>query len=167
MNAFRQAPAAPSRAPDSPACVPASSGHLAAVVAAALGRACDPGVERVVGRFEGDQQQRPGAVAGAVVEGLARVEEPAVGGVEPGLGDRPAGGDRVLEALELGGQVGAVGRPVLEPHPGLGDDAEGALGAEEEPVGARSGAVAGEAAGLHQAAGVTTRSDSTKSSMWV
>ena len=87
--------------------------------------------------FEGDQQEGSGAVPGAVVERLVRVQQAAVGRVEAGLGDRPAGGHRVLQALELGAQVGPVGRPVLESHPGLADHAQGAFGAEEEPVGAR------------------------------
>ena len=121
------------------------------MVAAALGGAGDPGLERVVRRLEGDQQQGPRPVAGPVVERFGRVQQPAVGRVEAGLRDRPAGRDRVFEPLELRVQVGPVGRAVLQPHPGLGDDPEGAFGAEEEPVGAGTGAVAGKPPGLHDA----------------
>ena len=63
--------------------------ELAAVVAAELGGAGHPGVERVVGRLEAEHEQRPALRRRAGERGLARVEQAAVGGVQPGLGERP------------------------------------------------------------------------------
>ena len=62
---------------------------------------------------------------------------------------RARGGEEVREAHRA---AGAEARPVLEPHPGLGDDAENAFGADEQPVGAGPGAGAGQAARLDDAA---------------
>ena len=73
-------------------------------------------------------------------------------GIEPGLGDRSdraGGGEEIGEA---DGAAGAKARPVLQPHPRLGDHPENALRADEQAVGAGAGAGAGQAARLDDAA---------------
>ena len=55
----------------------------------------------------------------------------------------------------------------LEPHPGLGDHAEGALGAEQEAIGLGAGARARQPPALPTPRGVIARTDSTRSSMCV
>lgn len=55
----------------------------------------------------------------------------------------------------------------LEAYPSLGDDAEGSFGAQEQAVGEGPAPEAGSRHELLVPAGVTTRSDWTKSSMCV
>src|SRR5262249_12394128 len=67
----------------------------ATMVAAALERAVKPGFERMIGRLEGEYHDGVAAVAGAVLEGLAGIEDAAVRRIEAGLRDStygPAGG---------------------------------------------------------------------------
>ena len=110
----------------------------------------------------------PAVVDAGVEQRLDRVEQPAVGRVQPGLRDRARRGDaRASKSAKRDGRRGPPARPVLQAHPRLGDHAERALGAEEQPVGRRPGAGAGQPPRLADAGGVTTRIDSTKSSMWV
>ena len=59
----------------------------------------------------------------------------------------------VKEIGEAHRAAGPEARAVLHAHPRLGDDAEDALGADEQPVGARPGAGAGQAPRLHRAGG--------------
>ena len=120
--------------------------EFAFVVGAAFERAGEPGLDRMVGGFEVQHQEVEGAVARAGDLGLVAVHQAAVRGIEPGLGDRAHGGDRVLEGGEAHRAGGPVGGPVLKPHPGFGDDAEGALGADQQAVGARPRAGARQAA---------------------
>ena len=68
-------------------------------------------------------------------------------------GRSPARPRRGEEVPEADGAAGAEARPVLEAHPGLGDDAENALGADEEPVRTGPRARAGEAPRLEAALG--------------
>ena len=79
---------------------------------------------------------------------LRGVEQPAVGRVQARLGDRAGRGDAAGVVVEVHRAPALPARPVLQPHPGLGDHAEGALGAEEQPVGGGPGARAGQPAGL-------------------
>ena len=83
---------------------------------------------------------------------LLRVEDAAVRGVEAGLGDRSDGAGSREEVRELHRAAGAEARPVLEPHPRLGDHAENAFRPDEQAVGAGAGAGAGKAARLDEAA---------------
>ncbi len=125
----------------------------AAMVGAAFERAAHPGVERVVARFEGEHHDRGAAVAGAGVVRLLRIEDAAVRRIEAGLRDRP---DRARGGEEIGkadGAAGAKARPVLQPHPGLGDDAENAFRADEQAVGAGPGARSGQPARLDRTLG--------------
>ena len=125
-------------------------GH-AAMVAADFQRALHPGVERMVGRFEGQHQHRLLVAPRDAGQRLARFEQAAVGGIEPGLGDlahRVGAGKEVLEAHA---GRGAERRLLAQPHPGFGDDAQDALGADEHPVGAGAGAGARQAARLERA----------------
>ena len=120
-----------------------------AMVLGAFQRQVHPVVYRVVGRFEPEHQQRfAGPRRGAGRLRLQSVEQAAVGRVEPGLGDlahRPRRGREVVEADAAGG---LVGRSLLKPHPGLGDQAEDPLGAEQGAVRRRSGAGPRQAAAL-------------------
>ena len=56
-----------------------------------------------------------------------------------------------IEVLEAHAGRGAERRLLAQPHPGFGDDAEDALGADEHAVGAGPGAGAGQAARLQRA----------------
>ena len=121
------------------------------MVPADFDRARHPCVERVVGGFEGEHQERGFVRPRHAGERLARFEEAEVRRVEAGLGDLAhcvGAGEEVPEAHAGGG---AERRLLAEPHPGLGDDAEDAFGAEEHSVGARPGAGAGQAAGFERA----------------
>ena len=121
----------------------------------------------MVGRLEGQHHDGDRAVRRAGIIGLRRIEDAAVRRIESGLRDRAhraRGGEEILEAHRA---AGAEGRPVLQPHPGLRDDAEDAFRADHHAVRARARAGAGQAAAFDHACGVTMRSDSTKSSMCV
>ena len=61
---------------------------LAAVRAAELERALELVLDGVVGGLEAEHEHRALAVAGAGLRRLERVDEPAVGGPQPGLDDR-------------------------------------------------------------------------------
>src|SRR6185437_173887 len=61
-----------------------------------------------------------------------------------GLADGAQRARRGEQILEPHRAAGAEARPILEPHPRLGDDAENAFGADEHSIGARPGARAGQ-----------------------
>ena len=110
-----------------------------------------PGVDRVVGRTRSQDQQALGTIVDAVDARLVIVDDAQVRGVEAGLADRAhrlGGGEEVGEA-EHG--AAAKARPVLQPHPGLGDHAERTFRADDHAVGAGAGAGAGQPARLHDA----------------
>ena len=73
--------------------------------------------------------------------------------MEPRLRDRAHGARRGEEIRKAEHGVAAEARPPLQPHPGLGDHAERAFGADHHAVGAGACAGAGQAAGLHRARG--------------
>ena len=123
----------------------------AAMIGATFERAFHPGVERMVARLESQHHDRDGAVAGAGVVGLPRVEDPAVRGIETGLRDRADGLRRREEACEFDAAARAKTRLRLQPHPGLRDDPENAFGADEHPVRARPRARSGQASRLDHA----------------
>ena len=134
MNALRQAPAAPARWASA-----ASLGVcLAAVVGAAFAGARHPRLDRMVAGLEGKHHDRDTAVGSAGVERLLGVEDAAIRRIKPGLRDRPQGPGRREEIRELDRAAGAEFRPILQPHPGLRDDAQNALRADQQTVGARS-----------------------------
>ena len=117
------------------------------MIAAALDRALHPGVERVVGGLEAEDENRVRTIAGAGRERLAGIEETTVRRIKTALAERMHRGG-------AGGEIGkrdrcrrAHRRAVLQAHPRLGDDAENALGADEQAVGAGAGTGAGQAAG--------------------
>ena len=62
------------------------------------------------------------------------IEQPQVGGKQAALDDRPHALRPLGEAGEAHGPCGAVRRPRLHAHPRLGDDAERALAAQQQPV---------------------------------
>ena len=125
----------------------------AAMVPAAFERARHPGVERVVGALEPQHQHRGRAVSRARPAHLVMVQQAQIGGIESCLRNGAHGLGPVHEMLELDRATVAEGRAVLKAHPGFGDDAERALGAEEEPVGARSRAGARQAETVMHARG--------------
>ena len=130
--------------------VGAGLGH-AAVAGADLQRPLHPGIERMVGRFEGEHEHRFLIAPRDVGQRLARLEQPAVGGIEPRLGDLAHRVGAVEEALEAHGSRSAERRLLAQAHPGFGDDAQNALGADEQAVGAGAGAGTGQAAALQRA----------------
>ena len=148
MKALRQTPAAPSRVGFRGG---RAFGH-AAVVGAAFERPRDPGVEAWSADSKASTMIGGGAVAGAVVARLVGVEDAAVRGIEAGLGDGADGAGGGEEILEADRVAGAKARAVLQAHPRLGDDAEDALRADEQAIGARAGAGAGQAPRLDDAA---------------
>ena len=68
-----------------------SARHFAAGVAAQLDRSVQPGIERVIVRFEPDQEHGVLAACRAVHHRFARVEQPAIGRVQPRLRELPDG----------------------------------------------------------------------------
>ncbi len=107
----------------------------------------------MVGRFEGQHQHGLLVAPRDAGQRLARLEQAAVGGIEARLGDvahRVGAGIEVAEAHAGGG---AEGRLLAQAHPGLGDDAQDAFGADEHAVGAGAGAGAGQAARFQRAGG--------------
>ncbi len=99
---------------------------------------------RHVARLEGDDQERRLAVeAGAALRQL-RVEDAQVRGPELGLDDVAGGFVAGLPGAEAKRRRGAELGAGLDAHPGLGDDAEDALAADDEAVGAGAGAAAGQ-----------------------
>ena len=79
----------------------------------------------------------------------AGIEHTEVGGPLLGLGDE-SGTLRMQRrhAVENDAGGGAVSRTGLDAHPRLGDDAQDALAADDDAVGRRAGAAAGEPAGF-------------------
>ena len=86
-----------------------------------------------------------------MVSASSGIEQPAVRRVEARLRDHPrrlrAGG----EALEEDRAGGLEAGPWANPHPGLGDHSQDALGAEDHAVGARTCPGAGQPAALPEA----------------
>ena len=124
---------APSRA--GPSVAPAGRfGHRAAVFPAEDDRAVRRGVHRVVGGLEPEQEHAaPGRDAGRQ-ESLDRVQQPGVGGVEPGLGHRAGRVDGSGVVGEVHRRAAPPAWALLQAHPRLGDDTEDAFGAEEQLV---------------------------------
>ena len=154
MKALRHAPAAPSCVASGSVRVrPAPSGIRPPWSAQHFERALHPGLQLMVGRLEGQHQHGSLALVGAGVGRLARIEQAAVGRKEAGLRDcanRLGAGNKIGKRDR---RAGAKLRPILQAHPGLGDDAENPLGADEHAVGTRPGAGAGQAARLDNAGG--------------
>src|SRR5215213_1155189 len=98
-------------------------GHLRADLATAL---------------EAQDEQRLAAGRGVRERRLAGVEQAAVGREEARLGERPHRLGALLEAVEQHRGRLLEARRLLHAHPGLGDHAEDALGADQHPVGARA-----------------------------
>ena len=140
MNALRQAPAAPSRWASA---VSRASG-FAAVIGAAFARARHPRLDRMVAGLEGKHHDRDTAVGSAGVERLLGVEDAAIRRIKSCLRDRAQGAGRGEEIRELHRAAGAEFRAILQPHPGLRDDAENALRADQQPIRAWARARAGE-----------------------
>ena len=146
MKALRQTPAAPSRCASGAARL-----RRAAVIGAAFERALHPRLDVVIGRLERQHHDGDRAVGRAGVVGLGRIEDAAIRRIEPGLRDRAHGARGGEEVLEAHRAAGAERRAVLQPHPGLRDDAENAFRADHHAVGARAGAGAGQAAAFDHA----------------
>src|SRR5438309_704889 len=77
--------------------LPAARRDLAAVLPGDLERAPEPRFELVVGRLEGEHEDRARPVAGPGDQGLFVVEQATVGRPEPGLGDGPGSMPGILE----------------------------------------------------------------------
>jgi len=75
------------------------------------------------------------SIAGGTEERLARIQQTAVRGPEPALGNSSGSAPCILEALELERRRSTESGPVLEPHPRRGDDAH----VPSEPIRRRAG----------------------------
>src|SRR5882672_8692159 len=80
------------------------------------------------------------AVAGAVHQRLAGIEQSRIGRIQMRLTDRTHALRRLVEILKTRGGRGAKGRARPQPDPGFGDDAEYSFGTDEKPVGTGPGA---------------------------
>ena len=164
-----QAPTAPPR----PVALPASSiatsrrrcrrrRHAPLRRACSMAWRCDSSADS-----NADDQHRLGAVEAGAVRASGRIEEAQVGRPQLGLGDlagrlvaRPPRRRR-----DAGG--GPERGPGLHAHPRLADNAEDPLAADDQAVRVRPRARAGQAARLPPARGVSIRTVSTNSSIWV
>jgi hypothetical protein len=118
--------------------------RLAAVIGAAFERARHPRFDGVIAGFEGQHQDRHTAVRSAGIEHLLRVEDTAIRRKQSGLRDRPQSPGRGKKIYKLHGPAAAKLRTILQPHPGLRDDAKDTLRADQQPIRARAGARARE-----------------------
>ena len=137
-------------------CAPGQGGALVVVLPTAmvqneLDGSHHPCLDRMVGRFEGEDQKGLLVVVDAVDAGLLIVDDAQIGRVKAGLTDgaHRLGGRKKIGKAEHGATPEAG--PVLQPHPGLDDHAERAFRADDHTVGAWPGARAGQAAGFHDA----------------
>ena len=110
-----------------------------------LDRARHPGVDRMVGGFEGEDEQALLVGVDAIGAGLVVVDHAQVRGIEPGLPDGANGARGGEEIGEAEDGVRPETRPPLQPHPGLGDHSERAFGADDHAVRARACAGTGQA----------------------
>lgn len=123
-------------------------GKVPAMVADDLHRSGHRRVQRMVGGLETEQQQ-PARRRGARVEQrLHRVQQPAVGRIQPGLRQRPGRRDRPGVVGEDHRRRRPPARPALQPQPRLGDHPQGALRAQEQGIRRRPGPGTGQPAGL-------------------
>jgi hypothetical protein len=106
----------------------------------------------VVGGLEAEHEQVGTAVAREHHPRLAPVDEAAVGRVQARLRDRPHRVGALLEGGEADRERGPVHGLLLHPHPRLGDHAQRPLRAQQESVGRRTRARAGQPAGGPHAA---------------
>ena len=117
-----------------------------AAAAAELERPLQPRPDLVVGRLEAEHEEVGAAVAGQHHPRLAPVDQPAVGGIQPRLGDRAHRVRALLEGREAHRHRRPVDRLGLHAHPCLGDDAERPLRPEQQAVGRGPGARPGQPA---------------------
>ena len=128
----------------SPPAPVAAATHRAAVVAAEGGQLGEPVVNRVVGGLDAEDQH-----ALPVVRAPDRAASPGsssrqLAGWRPAWAIARTASSATGDVREGTRRGRLVTGPVLQPHPGLGDDAEGAFGAEEEAVRGRAGAGGGQ-----------------------
>ncbi len=105
----------------------------------------------MVVRFEGQHEHGRAAVADAGEYGFRRIEQPAIARIEPRLRECPDAGDGGEVIVELCGSRRAESRRHLHSHPGFGDDAERALGANDQSVRCRPRTGTGKPPRLHHA----------------
>ena len=171
MNASRQAPTLPPRPVGSPcpsSTLMSSSATIAARAAGDLDGDRDGVTLRQLGGLEADDDQRLRAVEPGRPLGLDRVEDPQLAGHSLACTIwRTAS----VPASHVGNTMPAVARNVGRrwiAHPRLGDHAEDPLAADR-PSGPGSALRPnpGSRRLSHHPFGVSIRTDSTKSSMWV
>ena len=104
------------------------------MIGAAFARPRDPRIERMIRGLEAEHHDRRGAIARAGVVRLLGLEDAAVGGIEPRLADGAHGARGGVEVGEADRAAGPEARAVLHAHPRLGNHAENAFGADEQPV---------------------------------
>ena len=116
----------------------------AAVAGGQLDRVGQIAVDRDAGGLEAQHEHALLAVARAGELRLALVEDAAVRGPQARLRDLAQGVQRGEQVVEHDARRRALRRARAHAHPRLGDHAERALGAEQQPVGRRPGAGAGQ-----------------------
>ena len=161
-NASRHAPTAPPRPPlGRPSHSPPCSRQISSARS-------QPRARRVVGRLEAEHEQRvrpsPAPVCCA---SSASIRRQLAGSSPDWASARTASAPRGERRRSARARAARCGRPRLHAHPRLGDHAEDPLRAEQQPVGRRAGARAGQAARLPRARRRDRADGSTRSSMWV
>src|SRR5262245_34350844 len=99
-----------------------------------------PGIDRVVGRFETENQQCFLKIVNAIVASFLIVQDAQIGGVEARLpdGTHSLGSRKKIRKTE--DSTTPKAGPVLQPHPGIDDHAEGPFRADDHTIGAWPGA---------------------------
>ena len=130
-----QVPAAQERSPPDRGWFAVPAAYLAAMAAADLQRPGQPRPQLVVCRLEAEHENRTRAVTASGHQRLVVAEQAAVGRIEPRLRKLPG---RLHSIAEVGKKHRGARpelRPRLHPHPRLGDHAQRAFGAAEQPLG--------------------------------
>jgi hypothetical protein len=151
-QAVTQVPATQERSPPDRGRVALSAMHLAAMAAADLQRPGQPRPQLVICRLKAEHEHRTRPVTASRQQCLVVAEQAAIGRIKPGLREFPGRLYRIGEVGE--GHRGArpEPRPRLHAHPRLGDHAQRAFGAAEQPVRSRAGAGGRQPPGLQHAA---------------
>ena len=126
--------------------------ELPAMVGDQFQRARHPGLQRMVGRFEAQHQRRAACRRRRRLNATsAASSRRQLLGFRPDCDSARTHRTAAAHAGESHRRRGAKARPVLQPHPGLGDHAQRAFGADHQAVGRGAGARAGQAARLDRA----------------
>lgn len=125
--------------------------ELAAEILCDCERTLHPRIDRVIGVLESKHHNGLLPVTEPIVEGLARIQEPNIGGKEPGLRDHPYRLGRLEDIVEQDSRPCPECRSRLQAHPRFCDDPERTFRADHQSVGARACARTRQAPALDDA----------------